>query len=170
MKTELMEIANRSNIVKRNMIAKQYSDKIRRKENLASRILSAIIGIILGLIFGYCHSLSVSAFDKSEWIDICQISRVVEAEAGNQSDLGKRLVACVILNRLNNEDFPDTITNVLEQENQFATGTLATIDTIRIVMEEYEERTNEEVLYFRTGYFHKFATDLFQEGDHFFSK
>ena len=42
--------------------------------------------------------------------------------------------------------------------------------TIRLVMAEYIDRTNTEVLHFRTGYFHKWAVDMFQVGDHYFSK
>lgn len=176
-KTDLVEIANVPyKINKRNKTAKAYSDSVKKKNRIVSRFVSAFIGIILGLLFGFFHIQSVSAadltseFSTQEWIDICYIARVVEAEAGNQSELGKRLVADTVLNRVNSNDFPDDVKSIVEQKNQYAKGIVASIDTIRLVMEEYRNPTNAEVLHFRTGRFHEWAIDLFQEDDHYFSK
>ena len=44
---------------------------------------------------------------------------LVEAEAGNQDELGKRLVVDVVLNRLDSNEFPDNIYDVINQKNQF---------------------------------------------------
>lgn len=43
--------------------------------------------------------------------------KIVEAEAGNEDRIGKILVANVILNRLEDEQFPDTIEEVVYQRN-----------------------------------------------------
>ena len=56
--------------------------------------------------------------------DVDMIARTVEAEAGNQDLKGKRLVACVILNRMESEEFPDTANGVLSQPGQFSTYTV----------------------------------------------
>ena len=42
--------------------------------------------------------------------------RIVEAEAGCEDEEGRLLVANVVLNRMNNELFPDTVTEVVFQE------------------------------------------------------
>lgn len=43
--------------------------------------------------------------------------RIVEAEAGGEREKGKLLVANVILNRMNHEKYPDTIKEVVFQNN-----------------------------------------------------
>lgn len=52
--------------------------------------------------------------DELELMAIC-----VEAEAGNQDLIGKRMVADVILNRVDDPDFPDSITEVISQKYAF---------------------------------------------------
>lgn len=47
------------------------------------------------------------------------LERLVEAEAKGESLVGKIAVANVVLNRVRNEDFPNTITEVIMQEGQF---------------------------------------------------
>ena len=42
--------------------------------------------------------------------------RIVEAEAGGEDETGKLLVANVVLNRLNNPGFPDTVKEVIMQK------------------------------------------------------
>lgn len=52
------------------------------------------------------------------------ISSVVEAESNRSTDgdlLGRELIALTILNRVEDERFPDTITGVLTQSGQFST-------------------------------------------------
>ncbi len=105
---------------------------------------------------------------------------VVQAEAGNQDELGKRYVADVIFNRLDSEDFPDTVHEVVYQRNpiQFATtvnGSMdvaaynVTEDVFQIVLEEYINRTNSDIIYFRTEHYSTDGKPAFKHGDHFFS-
>lgn len=53
--------------------------------------------------------------------DLFWLSRVIHAESGNQSLEGKLAVGNVILNRVSNPIFPDSIHGVLAQKNQFST-------------------------------------------------
>lgn len=100
----------------------------------------------------------------------------VEAESGNQDDLGKRLVADVILNRVDDPDFPDTITEVISQKFQFSSywdGGMdrwkPTDDTIKICREEMKSRQYTSLLYFTAGYYNPYGTPAFIHGDHYFS-
>lgn len=110
-------------------------------------------------------------YDSLELLACC-----VEAEAGNQGLIGKKYVVDVILNRVDHEDFPDNITDVIYQKNQFSVVSNGAIDrvsptdeTFQAVKEELEERTNSEVLYFTSKGFHPCGTDWKKIGDHYFS-
>lgn len=121
-------------------------------------------------------------YTESEINDICrftneELAKCVYAEAGNQSIYGKRLVCDTILNRVDDERFPENIHNVISQPNQYyvyKSGAMSSAcpdeETYIVVYEELEERTNKEVLYFRTGHYFSWATPVVQEGAHYFSK
>lgn len=109
--------------------------------------------------------------DSLEYLACC-----VEAEAGGETELGKRLVCDVILNRYDNGEY-DTIIEVINEPHQFSVvsdGRINTVepteDTYRIVLEELGNRTNTEVMFFRADHYHSFGTPLFQEKGHYFSK
>lgn len=55
--------------------------------------------------------------------------RLVEAEAGGESIEGRIAVANVILNRIRSPKYPDTLKEVIYQQNQFEVVTIGTIDT-----------------------------------------
>src|SRR5690606_37708226 len=48
------------------------------------------------------------------------LSRIVSAEAKGESEKGQIAVANVVLNRVEHEDYPDTIREVVFQKNQFS--------------------------------------------------
>jgi len=105
--------------------------------------------------------------------DITLIAKTVQAEAGNQDMEGKRLVAAVVLNRMDSEVFPDSVEGVLSQEGQFVTyrylnKTSPTIYDMMAVQMELNERSNTEVMFFRTQ---RYGTGepLMKVGDHYFS-
>jgi spore germination cell wall hydrolase CwlJ-like protein len=119
--------------------------------------------------------------EEEQWYDSLEyLAHCVEAEAGNQSEMGKRLVCDVVLNRFQQgsyETFYDVIDEKCNGVYQFSVvkdGRIDTVvpaeDTYRIVREELEHQTNMQVLYFRTQEYHSFGTPLFKEGDHYFSK
>lgn len=85
------------------------------------------------------------------------IAQLVQAEAGNQSLEGKRLVVDVVLNRVADPRFPDTVEEVIFQPGQFSVVNNGAFDKaawnmteedFAAVAIEYEMHTNEEVLYF----------------------
>lgn len=53
--------------------------------------------------------------------DYDNLLRIVEAEASGEDETGKLLVANVVLNRVENEDFPDTVTEVIFQRDNGVT-------------------------------------------------
>ncbi len=103
------------------------------------------------------------------------LARCVEAEAGNQSELGKRLVTDVILNRVDNPMYPDTITGVVNQNGQFAVVENGTINnppseaTLRAVRQELNSRISNDIVYFQTGGYSNYGTPYERVGDHYFS-
>lgn len=63
---------------------------------------------------------------ESNMYDLCQeeydiLLRIVEAEAGGEDEEGKLLVANVVLNRVNSDRFPDTISEVVFQQSKGVT-------------------------------------------------
>ena len=110
-----------------------------------------------------------------EEIDL--LALVTMAEAEGEPEKGKRLVIDTILNRVDSEHFPDTIHDVIYQPKAFTSMWTSRVtrcyvrDDIRqLVIEELESRTNEEVIFFRTDYYHSYGKELFQVGNHYFSK
>ena len=106
------------------------------------------------------------------------LARVIYAEAGNQDRVGKLLVADVVLNRCNDDSFPDDIISVISQPHQFETYSTGAIwkydlddSCIDVALQEMEaiKRYNEDVLYFRTGRFHTYGTPAFKHQDHYFN-
>ncbi len=67
--------------------------------------------------------MNVSVMDKEYVLDITtqdyeNMLRIVEAEAGGEDRTGKLLVANVIINRVKDDGFPDSVTDVIfQQEN-----------------------------------------------------
>ena len=53
--------------------------------------------------------------EEEYWDSLELLALCVEAEAGNQALEGKRLVAAVVLNRVEDPDWPDDITAVITQ-------------------------------------------------------
>ncbi len=67
--------------------------------------------------------VNVSVMERDYVIDITNedydnLLRIVEAEAGGEDRKGKLLVANVILNRVMDEQFPDTVTEVIFQQQE----------------------------------------------------
>lgn len=107
--------------------------------------------------------------------DAVLIYYCIEAECGNQSELGKRLATDVIINRMYDEDWPNTIYGVISEKNQFSVWKSGAIfkvapseETIAAVNMELEERISEEVVYFNAiGY--TYGTPYEKVGAHYFS-
>lgn len=109
-----------------------------------------------------------------EEIDL--IALVTMAEAEGESEEGKRLVIDTILNRVDHEDFPDSVTEVVYQPNQFTSMWNGRIDRCyvdeyirELVVGEIEKRTNTEVMFFTAGKYGKYGEPMFTVGNHYFS-
>jgi hypothetical protein len=131
-----------------------------------------LTGILIGIILMLLLTVKVVAAPLSEE-DQELLTRTVYLEAGNQDLKGKRLVVSVILNRVDSEEFPDTVEEVLGQDGQFQTykhledAEPTWTDKLAVKMET-EGRLNTGVYFFRTGHY-GCGDPLFQYGDHYFS-
>lgn len=115
--------------------------------------------------------------------------RIVEAEAGGEDQNGKLLVANVVLNRVNNSQFPDTVWDVVMQREQGVAQFSPTVDgryqsvsiseDTREAVERalYGEDISQGALYFcardkadsdRMQWFDRNLTKLFAYGNHEF--
>lgn len=97
------------------------------------------------------------------------LAGVIHAEAGNQDETGKRLVADVVLNRVSDARFPDSIEGVITQAGQFTELAGYTEADMIAAQKAMKERLDAGVLWFRTGEYHKYGTPLYQHGAHYFS-
>lgn len=109
-------------------------------------------------------------FDDLELMAAC-----VEAEAGNQGLDGKRMVADVILNRVEDPDWPNTIEGVITQKYQFSTYWNGAMDSVSISDETFEackmelkERGWPGIYYFTAGGYGEYGTPWRKVGDHYF--
>lgn len=121
--------------------------------------------------------------------DIDCLMRIVEAEAGCEDRTGKLLVANVVINRVKDDAFPDTVTEVVYQRNsqsaQFSPVSNGRIDTVKISEETREvvysallgEDVSQGALYFvarqyadpeKVCWFDDNLTHLFSHGGHDF--
>ena len=113
--------------------------------------------------------------------------RIVQAEAGGCDMKGKILVANVILNRVESDEFPDTITAVVYEKRQFSPVSNGSINRCKVEEETVEavdralagEDYSEGALYFmnrrassgsNVRWFDTHLDYLFQHGGHEFFK
>ena len=111
-------------------------------------------------------------YDSLDYLACC-----VEAEAGNQGLKGKRLVCAVILNRVDSDDFPNTVEEVINQPRQFSVVSDGRINKVSVTEETYTacrmeiaERTDTEILFFTAGGYNPSGTPAYKNRDHYFSK
>lgn len=117
---------------------------------------------------------------KSTYIsdsDINLIALITMAEAEAESEEGKRLVIDTILNRVDSTHFPNTVTDVIYQPNQFESVWNSRVDRCEIkdsikelVLEELENRLNYDVIFFTAGKYSDYGVPMFQLGHHYFSR
>lgn len=90
-----------------------------------------IVGVLLGLVlcqpitshaqcelFPRTHDVMMNV-NEFTYEEAQLLMEIAQAEAGNQGSDGMWLVMSVVLNRVDSEDFPDTISEVVYQEHQF---------------------------------------------------
>lgn len=98
------------------------------------------------------------------------------AEAEGECEQGQRLVIDSVLNRVDDPHFPDTISEVIWQKNQYAgmygdriTRCYVMDELVKLVEEELENRTDYDVVFFNAGYYSDYGVPMFQVGNHYFS-
>ena len=104
------------------------------------------------------------------------IALVTMAEAEGETEFGQRLVIDTILNRVDDSHFPDNVTDVIFQPNQFTSMWNGRVDRcyvkeelVELVKEELLERTNYECVFFTAGGYSDYGVPMFQECCHYFS-
>ena len=112
------------------------------------------------------------------WGELELLAAVVEAEAGNQDMIGKRLVVDVVLNRVDSPLFPDTITEVLEQPGQFTTMWNGAVedagwhmqedDYTAVMTEVTGKRLDYDIYFFTAGEYNASCKPAYIHGDHYF--
>ena len=129
-------------------------------------IMVGIVIIILYLI-SVCVQVTAREYTPN---DIVEIAKVTQHEAGNQSELGQRLVIDTVLNRVESEEFPNTVTEVLRQPGQYCNPRIDPPDHLYLLIaQEIETRTNSQVLWFRKHKYHSYGVPIVKEGLHYFS-
>lgn len=97
----------------------QTVSEVHMEESLLADKESIMMGIASRTSSGQrvvdCSELQRESKYQLEQADLEVLLRIVEAEAGCEDEDGKLLVANVILNRLNSEKFPDSITEIVFQ-------------------------------------------------------
>lgn len=108
--------------------------------------------------------------------DIELIALVTMAEAEGECEEGKRLVIDTILNRVDHERFPNTVSDVIYQPHQFTSMHNGRVDRCyvkedicQLVREELNSRTNEDTIFFHAGKYSNYGSPLVQVGNHYFS-
>lgn len=103
---------------------------------------------------------------------------IVSAESRGEPFEGQVAVVDVILNRVDAEWYPDTITGVITQEGQFESYWAGhyktaphTESVIKAVFYALENITlPKDVVFFRADYYHSWGTPYTVIGNHYFSK
>lgn len=120
--------------------------EVHTEESLLADKESIIMGIASRTSSGQrvvdCSELQRESKYRLEQADLEVLLRIVEAEAGCEDEDGKLLVANVILNRLNSDRFPDSITEIVFQRENGVPQFSPTVDGSYNKAEISEETVN----------------------------
>ena len=83
-----------------------------------------LLGFLLGLLLCPVKSMAYQPQQAIEidYEDAQLLLKVAWCEAGNQGVTGQWLVMCTVLNRVDSEEWPDSVKEVIYQEGQFSTA------------------------------------------------
>ena len=105
------------------------------------------------------------------------LERCVMAEGGGESYECQVAIACVIINRVLDDAYPDTVDGVIKQRGQFSTWpshierVVPTDEVKQAVREALTEAViPEDVLFFRADRYHSWATNYCRLDNTYFSK
>ena len=113
---------------------------LQKKVPVAADSESRMIGIASRTSSGQrvvdCNELQRNSRYHLDMAELEVLLKIVEAEAGCEDEEGKLLVANVILNRLNSDKFPDSVSEIVfQQENgitQFSPVSDGSYDRVQI--------------------------------------
>lgn len=167
--------------------------EMKMDETLLANKESSTIGIAAVAASGQrvvdCNVLEKKLKYDLEPSELEVLYRIVEAEAGGEDENGKLLVANVVFNRMNDEKFPDTVSEVVFQREKGVTqfspvsdGRYYCVEVSRETVEAVEralegEDISQGALYFaarkyadsdRMKWFDENLTFLFEYGGHEF--
>lgn len=150
------------------------------------KIIAGMLTSVLGvsLLCGHAQASSTMYISTQEELEeefyydsLEAMALCVMAEAGGECDQGIRLVVDTILNRVDSDEFPDSIWGVIYQPYAFSCVGNGMIDRVeptetvfRIIVEELENRTDYKPLYFRTERYADYGKPLYKVGNHYFSE
>lgn len=104
------------------------------------------------------------------------LAKCIEAEAGTEGFIGKQYVVDVILNRVDSDNYPNTVKDVIMQKHQFevvSNGRIydvtPTEETYKAINTELESQLDNEITAFRMSHYHSFGTPKFHYKNHYFS-
>lgn len=133
--------------------------------------------LFLLLVMVVC-SIKVDA-EETEPDGFWPLVYIVHAEANNQDLTGKKLVADVVLNRVHDPRFPNTIEGVIFQPYQFSpirdgsyerAKTQWTQEDYDAVVCELIDQVDYDVLYFSAGGYLPYGTPAYKYGGHYFCR
>lgn len=115
----------------------------------------------------YAHAVYGYEYTPEEMV---MIGKIVQHECPHETELGQRLVIDTIMNRVESEAFPNTVRDVLAQPGQYCNPNKYPPEDIYILIaQEAYNRTNPNVLWYRTKKYHSYGTPILVEGSHYFS-
>lgn len=130
-----------------------------------------LIPILLTVCMLYTHTTHASQVEFSQ-NDVDLMARVVMSEASVLPQIGKQAIAQTIINRLRSDQFPDTISGVINQPNQYNTANNGepNDDCYEAVMSAIESNDfPDDMYYFRTKHYHNFGVGYVSIGNTYFS-
>lgn len=132
-----------------------------------------IVGVFLCLLTVTTPEVNEFTYDEAQLL-----MKTAQAEAGNQGEDGIWLVMSCIVNRTKSEDFPETVTDVVYQEGQFATVESGAINKVELSPECHialarieKGEVAEEIVAFenkRSSYLERYFSEAFTYRDHKF--
>lgn len=111
--------------------------------------------------------------------DVEALARIVYWEARGESEEGQLAVANVVVNRMNDERWPDTIESVIAQKSQFTPYSSSRYFKVRIPESFHdiarralsgEEAVPDDYVYFSAGKAWRYAKDFIKIGNHYFGR
>lgn len=134
-----------------------------------------------GSFYGQAGQADAQEAEPNWRIDLSQeeldlLEKCVMAEGGGESYDCQVAIACVVVNRVLSDTFPDTLTEVVTQQGQFScwpaqiTNVTASNSVRQAVREALTQAVfPENILYFRADYYHSWGTEYCRIDHTYFS-